>query len=91
MARDWIHWNDNMTVTMPIDEMMIGQVRTRSSDSYVTDSGSAATAYSCGLKTYNGAIAVDDDAEPCGTVLEAAKLAGFKTGLIVTSRITHVR
>jgi len=27
---------------------------------------------------------------PCGTVLEAAKDQGFKTGLVVTSRITHV-
>jgi len=36
-------------------------------------------------------VAVDDDKEPCGTVLEAAKVKGFMTGLIVTSRITHVR
>lgn len=90
MARDWVHWNKNKTVTLPIDEMMIGQVRTRASDSYVADSASAATAYSCGIKTYNGAIGVDNNAEPCGTVLEAAKLEGYKTGLIVTSRITHV-
>lgn len=90
MARDWVHWNNNRTTFLPIDEMMIGQIRTRSSDSYVPDSASTATAYSCGIKVYNGAIAVDDDSEPCGTVLEAAKLEGFKTGLIVTSRITHV-
>jgi len=89
MARDWIHWKDNSTKGLPIDEMMIGQIRTRSSDSYVTDSASSATAYSCGIKTFNGGIAVDDDQEPCGTVLEAAKLKGFMTGLIVTSRITH--
>ena len=54
MARDWIHWGDNSTEGLPIDEMMIGQIRTRSSDSYVTDSSSSATAYSCGIKTYNG-------------------------------------
>ena len=36
-------------------------------------------------------MAVNDDQEPCGTVLEAAKLKGFMTGLIVASRITHVR
>ncbi|RPB01680.1 alkaline phosphatase-like protein [Choiromyces venosus 120613-1] len=89
MARNWVHWNDNSTVGLPIDEMMIGQVRTRSSDSYVTDSASSATAYSCGIKTFNGGIAVNDDQEPCGTVLEAAKLKGYMTGLIVTSRITH--
>ncbi|CAE6391386.1 unnamed protein product, partial [Rhizoctonia solani] len=40
-------------------------------------------------KTYNGAIGIDEDGNPCGTVLEAAKRAGLKTGLVVTSRITH--
>jgi len=39
-------------------------------------------------KTYNGAIGVDEDGNPCGTVLEAAKAAGYHTGLVVTSRIT---
>jgi alkaline phosphatase len=55
----------------------------------VTDSAASATAYSCGIKTYNGAIGIDEDGNPCGTVLEAAKRAGFKTGLVVTSRLTH--
>ena len=40
------------------------------------------------LQTYNGGIAVDEDGNPCGTVLEAAHFAGYKTGLVVTSRIT---
>ncbi|CAG8812181.1 17088_t:CDS:1, partial [Gigaspora rosea] len=31
----------------------------------------------------------DTDKTPCGTVLEAAKAIGMKTGLVVTSRITH--
>ena len=53
MARDWIHWGDNSTEGLPIDEM-IGQICTRSSDSYATDSSSSATVYSCGVKTYNG-------------------------------------
>ncbi|KAI5812141.1 alkaline-phosphatase-like protein [Pyronema omphalodes] len=89
MARDYMHWKDNSTAVLPIDEMVIGLVRTKATDSYVTDSAASATAYSCGIKSYNGAIGVDDDYEPCGTVLEAAHLEGFKTGLVVTSRITH--
>jgi alkaline phosphatase len=40
------------------------------------------------MKSYNGAISVDPDHEPCGTVLEAAKKAGYMTGLVVTTRIT---
>ncbi|KDN46721.1 hypothetical protein RSAG8_04101, partial [Rhizoctonia solani AG-8 WAC10335] len=71
------------------DTIQIGSIRTRSSDSYVTDSAASATAYSCAIKTYSGAIGVDEDGNPCGTVLEAAKRAGLKTGLVVTSRITH--
>ena len=54
MARDYVHWANNNTVTLPIDEMMIGQVRTKATDSYVTDSAASATAYSCGIKSYNG-------------------------------------
>lgn len=35
------------------------------------------------------AISVDDDGKPVASVLEAAHLGGFKTGLVATSRITH--
>ncbi len=35
------------------------------------------------------AIGVDDDCVPVASILEAAHLSGFKTGLIATSRITH--
>lgn len=35
------------------------------------------------------AIGVDDNVQPVGSILEAAKLQGLKTGLVATSRITH--
>ncbi|KAB5591152.1 Alkaline phosphatase [Ceratobasidium theobromae] len=91
-ARDFVQWNNTATGwnrQLGSDTIQIGSIRTRSSDSYVTDSAAAATAYSCAIKTYNGAIGIDEDGNPCGTVLEAAKRAGYKTGLVVTSRITH--
>ncbi|XWW96512.1 hypothetical protein V2A60_004487 [Cordyceps javanica] len=72
-----------------VDEMLIGTVRTQAADNLVTDSAASATAFACGIKTYNGAIAVDEDGQPVASVLEAAHLSGFKTGLIATSRITH--
>ncbi|ORX73579.1 alkaline phosphatase-like protein, partial [Linderina pennispora] len=72
-----------------LDEILVGTSRTKASDSLVTDSAAGATAFSCGKKSYNGAIGVTDDEKPCGTVLEAAKLQGYKTGLVTTSRITH--
>ncbi|RKO88662.1 alkaline-phosphatase-like protein, partial [Blyttiomyces helicus] len=74
---------------LPLDTILVGSSRTRSSSSLVTDSAAGATAFSCGVKTYNGAIGVFPDGRPCGTVLEAAKAIGYHTGLVATSRITH--
>jgi alkaline phosphatase len=74
--------------TLVLDQHHIGTSRTRSTSSLVTDSAAGATAFSCGLKSYNGAISVLSDHSPCGTVLEAAHQAGYKTGLVVTTRIT---
>ncbi len=74
---------------LALDGILTGSVSTASSDSRVTDSAAGATAYSCGIKTYNGAIAVDAAGAPCRTVLEAARDAGFATGLVATSRVTH--
>ncbi|KAH8801668.1 alkaline phosphatase [Xylogone sp. PMI_703] len=71
-----------------LDQHLIGTSRTRSSSSLVTDSAAGATAFSCGLKSYNGAISTLPDHSPCGTVLEAAKRAGYMTGLVVTTDIT---
>ncbi|KAL8735372.1 MAG: hypothetical protein Q9166_000917 [cf. Caloplaca sp. 2 TL-2023] len=71
-----------------LDDHLIGTSRTRSTSSLVTDSAAGATAFSCGKKSYNGAISVLPNRDPCGTVLEAAKRAGYKTGLVVTTRIT---
>ncbi|KAK3726135.1 vacuolar alkaline phosphatase [Vermiconidia calcicola] len=72
-----------------LDEHLIGQSRTRSSSSLVTDSAAGATAFSCGMKSYNGAISVlPGTFEPCGSVMEAAHRRGYTTGLVVTTRIT---
>lgn len=71
-----------------LDQHLIGSSRTGSTSSLITDSAAGATAFSCGIKSYNGAISVLPDHSPCGTVLEAAKKAGYMTGLVVTTRIT---
>jgi alkaline phosphatase len=71
-----------------LDQHFIGSSRTRSTSSLVTDSAAGATAFSCGKKTYNGAISVLPDYTPCGTILEAAKRAGYMTGLVVTTSVT---
>lgn len=74
--------------TLVLDDHLIGQSRTRSSSSLVTDSAAGATAFSCGQKSYNGAISVLPNFDPCGSVMEAAKRMGYTTGLVVTTRIT---
>jgi alkaline phosphatase len=76
------------TDVLVLDQHFIGSSRTRSSSSLVTDSAAGATAFSCGLKSYNGAISILPDHKPCGTILEAAKRAGYMTGLVVTTSLT---
>ena len=74
---------------LALDSLLVGSVETSATDSRVTDSAASATAYACGIKTYNGAIGVDADGDPCRTVVEAAEARGMATGLVATSRITH--
>ena len=73
------------------DTYLIGSQMTYPEDEHqnITDSASAATAMSAGVKTYNAAIAVDNDFTEVKTVLEAAKENGKSTGLVATSEITH--
>jgi alkaline phosphatase len=62
-----------------------GLVTTHSSSSLVTDSAAAATAMATGVKSYNGAIAVDPDGEPLPTVLHRAQSLGMATGVVTTT------
>ncbi|MEW8972085.1 MAG: alkaline phosphatase [Mesobacillus sp.] len=73
------------------DKYLVGNQMTYPEDpeQNVTDSASAATAMSAGIKTYNAAIAVDNDGSEVKTVLEVAKENGKATGLVATSEITH--
>lgn len=90
LTRSFRQYTENLPIndTLFLDKHLIGNSRTRSFDSLVTDSAAGATAFSCGLKTYNSAIGVGPFKQPCGTILEAAKLNGYLTGLVATTRIT---
>ncbi len=55
---------------------------------FVTDSAAAATAWSTGQKTYNGAISVDVNKNPLQVLGEQAKAAGKATGLVTTAQVT---
>jgi alkaline phosphatase len=54
----------------------------------VTDSAAAATAFSTGYKSFNGAIGVDAQGRPQPTLLEDARRMGKATGLVTTSQVT---
>lgn len=73
------------------DKYLVGTQMTYADDDKqnITDSASAATAMSSGVKTYNNAIAVDKTKVEVETVLERAKKVGKSTGLVATSEITH--
>lgn len=66
-----------------------GFSKTSASNHKITDSAAGATAFACGHKTYNGAIAVDDQKKSLPTILEMAEKMGMATGLIATCAITH--
>ena len=67
----------------------IGLIKTSSSSDLITDSAAGATALASGIKTYNGAVGVDNDTLPKSTILEELAFKGYKTGVIATSTITH--
>ncbi|MBZ5733064.1 alkaline phosphatase [Nocardioides sp. TRM66260-LWL] len=54
----------------------------------VTDSASAATAWSSGVKTYNAALGVDAKGNVVPTLMEQAKKSGYRTGNVSTAEIT---
>ena len=67
-----------------------GLIKTSSTSHKITDSAAGATAYACGKKTYNGAIAVDTDSTTVlPTILETLAKQNYQTGVIATSSITH--
>ncbi len=68
---------------------VVGLHKNASSDNLVTDSAAGATAFACGVKTYNGAIGVKPDSAACPTLLEYAAALGMPTGLVATSTIVH--
>jgi len=68
---------------------VIGLHKPAAYDKLITDSAAAATSFSSGVKTYNGAIGVNADTIPVKTILEEAEERGLATGLVATSTIVH--
>jgi len=68
---------------------IVGLHKSHASNNLITDSAAGATAFACGIKTYNGAIGVNPDTLPIKTILEEAESRGMATGLVTTSTIVH--
>lgn len=64
-------------------------LQTTWSTELVTDSAASATAMACGIKTDNGRVGQGPDGQPCTTLIEEAIGASWRTGVVVTSRISH--
>jgi alkaline phosphatase len=68
---------------------VVGLHKPPSADNLITDSAAGATAFACGVKTYNGAVGLTADSLPCYTILEEARDRGYATGLVATATIVH--
>lgn len=68
---------------------VVGLHKSHSSDNLITDSAAGATAFSIGMKTFNGAIGVTPDRKSKETILEEAEKRGLATGMLSTSSIVH--
>ena len=89
---------------LALDKMLLSGFRTYSTDSLITDSAPAATAFATGHKTNDKYIGIYPSrvsipgippvkekwkSKPLATVLEAAKMAGKSVGLITTTNVQH--
>jgi alkaline phosphatase len=65
----------------------LGLLVTSPHDGYVTDSAAAASALATGFKVANGAVSITPDGKSPRTVMEAAKTAGKRIGLVTTATV----
>src|SRR5207249_11851216 len=66
---------------------VIGLLTTSPDGAYVTDSAAAGSAMSTGFKVPNGSISTTADGTPRRTIMEAAKAAGKRIGLVTTAPV----
>lgn len=86
------------------DALVCGMVQTYAADSAITDSAPGGSAFSTGYKSHTGYVGVlpdentmpgmnklkeEDRKRPVATVLEAAKLSGKSTGIVMTCEFMH--
>lgn len=78
--------------SLAMDEIAVGLTRTYWKNGPITDSAPGSTAYSTGHKTsdkYVGVLSEEEGAKPVATLLEASRLKGKSTGIVVTCEAMH--
>lgn len=75
--------------SLAMDEIAVGLTRTYWNNGPITDSAPGGTAYSIGYKTDDKHVGVLPDDKPAATLIEAAKLDGKATGVVVTCEMMH--
>ena len=75
------------TTDVVFREGVLGLMSTHSHDSFVTDSAAAASALSIGQKVVNGSVSITPDGKSHRTVMQAAKAAGKRIGMVTTATI----
>lgn len=88
------YFNDDKTTPAVentiFDHLWLGMATTYpDDDTYVTDSAAGATALATGFKSYNGAISVNRQHIPIGTMMQLAKKLGKANGIVASSQINH--
>ncbi|MDX5407777.1 MAG: alkaline phosphatase [Chromatiaceae bacterium] len=88
------YFSDDKTTTEVentiFDQLWLGMATTYpDDDTYVTDSAAGATALATGVKSYNGAISVNRQHVPIGTMMQLAKTLGKANGIVASSQINH--
>ena len=71
------------------DFPIVGLIKTSSSSHKITDSAAGATAFACGVKTYNGAIGLDSNERSTPNLTEVLAAKGYASALVATSSFTH--
>lgn len=75
------------TTDVVFREGTFGLLSTHPHGAYVTDSAAAASAMSTGYKVANGALSITPDGMPRRTVMQVARAAGKRIGLVTTATV----
>lgn len=84
------HITKNPKAKLAMNSLPIAGINTtHSNNSLVTDSAAAATALATGYKTNNGTVSISPSGNILPTLAERLKKAGYKIGIISSTRLTH--